>query len=241
MLLLAITLLLAGGATAQDLVQVAPDIAKVEYEDASIRVVRSHYEPGASSPMHSHPPRVVITLLPATLELRRPDGSSVVVPADTQSRPIALDAETHAVTNTDTTPGEYIEVEFKRQPHLGALRTAPLESRADPESLLHEPHHHWLMETPWFRIVEARIPPGETTRWHRHRFPMVVVQISGGEVSTQKQDGAWSQPERVANGTVEFAKVQAPFVHRVRNSGSGEYRVVLVEMLGTDETRSADN
>ena len=54
--------LLLGNVLAQDLVQISPAFAKVEYEDANIRVVRSHYEPGVVSPLHSHPPRVVITL-----------------------------------------------------------------------------------------------------------------------------------------------------------------------------------
>ncbi len=182
--------------------------------------------------MHSYPPRVLITLKPATLELTKPDGSSLVIPADRQSRPTALDAETDAVTNIGTTPSEYIEVEFKRHAHLGKLRSSPLENPADPKSLLHEPHHHWLMGTSWFRVVEARIPPGQTTQWHRHSYSMVVVQISGGLVSSQLQGGEWSKPQHVTKGAVEFAKVELPFVHRVRNDSNSEYRVDLVELMG---------
>jgi quercetin dioxygenase-like cupin family protein len=229
---LTLALLLAGSAPAQDLLKVAPEIAKVEYEDADIRVIRSHYEPGASSAMHSHPPRVVVTVLPAALRLSKPDGSSMVISADPELRPVALAAETHAVTNTGSAAAENIEIEFKRLPRLGALRTAPLENPADPDSLLHEPNHHWLMETPWFRVVEARIPPGETTQWHRHRHPDVVVRLRGSEVATQKQGAEWSQPANATSGSVEFEKRDAPMVHRVRNSGAGEYRVVLVELLG---------
>ncbi len=236
---LALILLLVGQATAHDLSKAPPWTTKLEYEDADIRVIRLHCEPGASSPMHSHPPRVLIFLEPATLRLSKRDGSSSMIPADQQARPTALDAETDAETNIGTKPGEYIEVEFKRHAHLGTLRTSPLESSANPKSLLHEPHHHWLMGTSWFRVVEARIPPGETTLWHRHSYSMVVVQVSGGEVSTQNQGGKWSQPEHVPSGTVEFAKVRSPFVHRVRNNGSGEYRVDLVEMLRRGQSGGA--
>ena len=230
---LALTLLLAGPATARDLPKVAPCTAKVAFENASIRVIRLHCAPGASTPMHSHTPRVVITLKPATLKLSKPDGSSVVIPADRQARPTALDADTDTETNIDTNPGEYIEVEFKRHAHLGKLRSSPLENPADPNSLLHEPHHHWLMGTSWFRVVEARIPPGETTRWHRHSYSMVVVQVSGGETASQMRGGKWSEPEHVASGSVEFVKLRSPFVHRVRNDGTREYRVDLVELLDT--------
>jgi len=158
--------LLLGNALAQDVVQVSPATAKVEYEDANIRVIRSHFEPGASAAMHSHPPRIVIALQPGTLRLTKPDGSSVVPPADPQQRPLAFGAQTHAVANIGTTPVENIEIEFKQQTQLGALQAAPDDSgAADPQALLHEPHHHWVMQTPYFRVVDARIPPGKTTQW----------------------------------------------------------------------------
>jgi len=50
-------------------------------------------------------------------------------------------------------------------------------------------------------------------------------------------------------GAVAFTRVAAPFVHRVKNSGNVEYRVVLVELLDdaagaeppTTEDRSKSN
>ena len=223
--------LLLCSAQAQDLLRVSPAIAKVEYEDAAIRVIRAHYEPGASSAMHSHPPRIVIALQSGTLRLSKPDGSSVVPPADPLERPIALGPETHAVTNIGSTPVENIEIEFKQRAQLGALRTTPGEISADPDSLLHEPHHHWLMEASWFRIVDARIPPGDTTLWHRHRFTNIGVRIQGSRISSQKQGGEWTSPQDLPTGAVTFEKIDAPFVHRVKNSGTVEYHVVLVELL----------
>lgn len=224
--------LLLGNVLAQDLVQVSPAIAKVEYEDANIRVVRSRYEPGASSAMHSHPPRVVVTLQAGTLRLDKPDGSSVMPPADPQLRPLAFGPETHAVANIGTTPFEAIEVEFKQQAQLEALKAAPHDSdAADPEALLREPHHHWVMQTPYFRVVDARIPPGETTQWHRHEYPDVVVRIQGSRISSQKSGGEWTPPENLPSGAVTVEKPPLPFVHRVKNSGGDEYRVILVELL----------
>ena len=224
--------LLLGNVQAQDLVQVSPAIAKVEYEDAQIRVVRSHYEPGMSSPTHSHPPRVVITLQSGTLRLDKPDGSSVTPPADPQLRPLAFGPETHKVANVGSTTVETIEVEFKQQTQLGTLPAAPdVRGVADPEALLHEPHHHWVMQTPYFRVVEARIPPGETTQWHRHEFANVGVRIRGSRISAQKSGGEWTSPENLPSGAVTIEKSALPFVHRVRNSGGDEYRVILVESL----------
>jgi len=228
---IACNLVLLGSALAQDVVQVSPKTAKVEYEDANIRVIRSHFEPGEISPMHSHPPRVVIALKPGTMRLSKPDGSSVVPPPDPQQRPLAFGPQTHAVANIGNTPAEYIEVEFKQQSQLGELRETPSESSADPDSLLHEPQHRWVMEAPAFRVVEVRIPPGATTRWHRHRYANVSVRIEGSRMSSQKQGGEWALPKEMPTGSVTFDKVPAPFVHRVKNSGDSEYHVVLVELL----------
>jgi quercetin dioxygenase-like cupin family protein len=224
--------LLIGNALAQDLMQVSPGVAKIEYEDANIRVVRSHYEPGASSAMHSHPPRVVIAVQSGTLRLSKPDGSSVTPSVDPQQKPLAFGPETHAVANIGNTPVETIEIEFKQQKQLGTLQAAPNDnSAADPEGIVHEPHHHWVMQTPWFRIVDARIPPGETTQWHRHEFRNVGVRIHGSIISSQKSGGEWTPPEDLPSGAVTLEKGPLPFVHRVKNSGSDVYHVILVELL----------
>jgi quercetin dioxygenase-like cupin family protein len=232
---------LPGVAAAQDLVQVAPAIARVEYEDTSIRVIRSHYEPGTASPMHSHPPRIVIALKSGTLRLSKPDGSSVVPPVYPLQRPLALGPETHEVANIGNTPVENIEIEFKQQPRLGTLRTKPGARNADPLSLLNEPHHRWLMETSFFRVVDARIPPGETTQWHRHACPTVSVRIQGSRISVQKQGGEWTPPQDLPSGAVSFDNTAQPYVHRVKNSGSGEYHVVMVELPDGDARQCIGN
>jgi quercetin dioxygenase-like cupin family protein len=224
--------LLLGNALAQDVVQVSPATAKVEYEDANIRVIRSHFEPGASAAMHSHPPRIVIALQAGTLRLTQPDGSSVVPPADPLQRPLAFGPQTHAVANIGTTPVENIEIEFKQQTQLGALQAAPDDnSGADPQALLHEPHHRWVMQSPYFRVVDARIPPGEMTQWHRHEFLNVGVRIHGSRISSQKSGGEWTPPADLPSGAVTIEKLPLPYVHRVKNLGSAEYHVVLVELL----------
>ena len=223
--------LLIGNVLAQDLVQVSPAVAKVEYEDANIRVIRSHYEPSSNSAMHSHPPRVVITARSGTLRLSKPDGSSVVAAVDSQQPPLAFGPQTHAVANIGNTPVETIEIEFKRQEQLGTLQATPDDSGADPEGILREPHHHWVMQMPYFRVVDARIPPGETTQWHRHEFRNVGVRVHGSRISSQKSGGEWSSPEDLPSGAVTIEKGPLPYVHRVKNSGVDDYHVILVELL----------
>ena len=70
----AITITGVGGAWVQDLVVVAPDAAKVEYEDARIRIVRLKMLPNTSSPMHDRPARVVIPLTANDVRITRADN-----------------------------------------------------------------------------------------------------------------------------------------------------------------------
>jgi hypothetical protein len=70
-------LVLSGDTNAlcQDLVTIAPDAAKVEYEDARVRVVRLRLPPNASLPMHDRPARVVIPLTPNDVRISNADGA----------------------------------------------------------------------------------------------------------------------------------------------------------------------
>ena len=41
-----------------------------------------------------------------------------------------------------------------------------------------EPRHRMVLEDSRFRILDIRIPPGDTTDLHRHETPAAFVQIS---------------------------------------------------------------
>src|SRR5712692_1379302 len=75
-LLLAVVCLAASPAMAQDPVKVDPDPKhyKVEFENEQVRVLRVHLGPKESSPMHEHPPSVVIPLTDGRLKFTLPDG-----------------------------------------------------------------------------------------------------------------------------------------------------------------------
>jgi len=69
----------------------------------------------------------------------------------------------------------------------------------------------------------------------RHEFLNVSVRIHGSRISSQKSGGEWTPPADLPGGAVMIEKLSLPYVHRVKNSGSEEYHVVLVELL--DRTR----
>lgn len=51
-----------------------PDYHKVVLENEHVRVLESRASPGAKSHMHSHPPRIIVSMSAARLKAAFPDG-----------------------------------------------------------------------------------------------------------------------------------------------------------------------
>lgn len=223
----AVLLLVALSASAQDIVALAPDKAKVEYEDARIRVVRLKLAPHDVLPMHDRPARVVISLTPNDVLTTGPDGTT---------RPVRTAAGTagwsgparRSVQNLDI-PVENVIVEIKNASEPAKALAAPPEPR--PEGYLDEPLHHWLFENQYVRVYDVRIPPGATTEFHKHAYDTVFVQVNEEFSSEQLQGDEWEKPERYPAGAVAFsADSKKMRVHRVRNEGNAEFHVIAVQL-----------
>lgn len=77
----ALILLLAGSAAADappDAVAIDPDVHHVLFDNDHVRVFEARASHGATSPMHSHPPFVLISLGTARVRLHMPDGSRAI-------------------------------------------------------------------------------------------------------------------------------------------------------------------
>lgn len=87
--------------------------SRVTLENERVRVVENSYEPGASSPPHTHEyPRAVYFIDVARLELQGPEGSTTQVVAEagqTVWRPV----ETHTVRNIGEGRVRVVEIEVK--------------------------------------------------------------------------------------------------------------------------------
>ena len=74
---------LGGAAFAQpkatDATVVDGDVHKVVLENEHVRVFVARAEPGTKSPMHTHPPRVLVSLSSARAKLTLPDGKTVIL------------------------------------------------------------------------------------------------------------------------------------------------------------------
>ena len=214
-------------ARSQDLVAVTPDAAKVEYEDARVRVVRLRIAPNASLPMHDRPARVVIPLTPNDVRIWRADGTTSTT--RTAADRVAWSEPTRrSVTNLADSTLENIIVELKTASAPAPAAQPPVPA---PPEYLADSRHRWLFENLYVRVYDVRIAPGEATEFHRHAYDAVSVFVSGGLVAVQPEGGPWGKTETIVPGVAFRADSKKPFVHRVRNDGTSEYHVILVQLL----------
>lgn len=228
-LLLALAILApAPGATAQDLVAVAPALAKVEYEDARVRVVRLHIPANAFVAMHDRPRRVVVSLSANDVRLTRPDGSAKLT--RTEAGTVAWSEPAVRSVQNLGGPVDNIVVELKQATDATVPVAAP--PAAPPADYLDEPLHRWAFENQYVRVYDVRIPPGATTAFHRHAHDQVVVYVSGGHIASQLDGKPWGAAQTIEAGRVEVqADAAKPITHRVRNDGGDEYHTVVVQFL----------
>ncbi|MEP6548278.1 MAG: hypothetical protein ABJD53_12515 [Gammaproteobacteria bacterium] len=226
--LLALALVGPLSAVGQDLVVVAPELAKVEYEDARVRVVRLRIPEHASLPTHDRPRRVVVSLTANHVLLTRTNGTMSVT--RTAAGTIAWsEPAMRSVLNLGG-PVENIVVELKQTDKPGEPVAVP--PAVPPVQYLSDTRHKWVLENQYVRVYDVHIPPGETTTFHRHAYDQVAVFVSGGLVSEQSEGQHWGEPKTIEPRGVSFAANAAKtMTHRVRNDGKTDYHVILVQFL----------
>ena len=217
----------------------APGYAvKVEFENEQIRVLRVHYLPRATSPMHSHTGRAIIALTGSHLRVTTSDGTT----QETQRRPGELywgDTVTHSAENLTDAPVETIEVEIKKANTPGVLVKTPgvdPASLKEPVPVEKEPHHHVAFQNQYVRVLDVLFPVGEPALFHTHSNDNVSIELSGDKTKSQpwsdKGPGEWSAPGDVVPGRVGFHKAAGqPYTHRVGSAGEKPYHVIDVEIF----------
>jgi hypothetical protein len=215
-------------AVGQDLRAVSPELAKVEYEDARVRVVRLRIPEHASLPTHDRPRRVVVSLTANNVLLTRPNGQTSVT--RTEAGTIAWsEPAARSVLNLGA-PVENVVIELKRADEPADPLAEPIANPS--EEYLSDPWHKWVLENQYVRVYDVRLPPGATTAFHRHAYDQVAVHVSGGLVSEQVEGQPWGQPKTIEPRSVSFSGHAAKaMTHRVRNDGKTEYHVALVQFL----------
>jgi len=96
-----------------------------------------------------------------------------------------------------------------------------------------EPRHHVALQNQYLRLLDVRLPPGDTTFFHVHEIPSLFLVLSKTLTASQVKGEEW------VNGTFTsdpgyawyngFAN--APLIHRVANIDSVPFHVMDIEIL----------
>lgn len=98
-----------------------------------------------------------------------------------------------------------------------------------------EPRHRVVLAAGTFRVFDVQIAPGDTTLFHIHRFPQLLIPISVSPTDVQLLDSAWAGTLPSADPgwhpgdvVIDSSFVQVPRTHRVTNVGARRFRLILI-------------
>jgi hypothetical protein len=106
--------------------------------------------------------------------------------------------------------------------------------------VIKEPHHKPVLVNDYVRLLDVHINAGDTTQYHIHATPSVIVIISNSIIGSQKLGGTPSTPNEVLPAQTSFVDYGAnPITHRVFNAGKNVFHVMDIELVKKDP--SADS
>ena len=113
------------------------------------------------------------------------------------------------------------------------LLTSDLVSAPDkPVPVQEEPKHKTVFENDVVRVIDVQIPPGETTWYHVHVLPSVIVYLTTSTNRSENWGDKAVLTREISAGQSRYAAYdEKPLSHRVTNTGSGLFRVYDIEVL----------
>lgn len=95
-----------------------------------------------------------------------------------------------------------------------------------------EPSHHRVLENKWLRILDVRIEPGDTTLYHYHSTPSVIVFFTKTALGTRIQGESPVIGYTQIGGMTFAAFGERPVFHQVWNNDTSLFHVMDIELLG---------
>ena len=223
-------------AAAQDAAMVNPKIVKIEFENDKVRVLRAVYKPHDRLEMHSHPAKAEVQVTDGTLRISTPDGKWRDDPGKAGEF-FWLEPTRHAVENIGDAPVERVEIEIKKvtapSRPVAAPEHAAVKGETEPVPVEQEPHHRWIFENQYVRVLDVVLAPSESTLFHTHSHDSIAVRLTDSTVQEQPFYKEWRPSSRLLPGDSRYMKsTPEPYTHRVKNVGSTPFHVIDIELLG---------
>jgi hypothetical protein len=98
-----------------------------------------------------------------------------------------------------------------------------------------EPRHHNVFENKYFRVLDVKIPPRDTTLQHIHSTPSVILIFTKTITAIQLKGHGWDKSTSVAGSVFYRDFSKDTVIHRVSNWDSTPYHVTDIELLSSYE------
>jgi hypothetical protein len=95
-----------------------------------------------------------------------------------------------------------------------------------------EPHHKPVLENNYVRLLDVHIKPGDTTLYHVHAAPSVIVHITKSLIGIQVMGQPITPSTQTLPGQTKFVDYDKnPVTHRVYNSDKTLFHVMDIELV----------
>lgn len=104
---------------------------------------------------------------------------------------------------------------------------------ADAVPVYQEPRHRLVFHSPLVRVLDVRLPPGDTTAYHVHADRLVGIAVEDARIRTQvsgEPPGPVATPQ-VTSYVFENWSQTLPYTHRVMNVDTVPMHYVVAEWL----------
>jgi hypothetical protein len=215
---------------ANDAVAVDPDVHRVVLENDFIRIFDARASRGAKSPLHTHPPMVLVSLDSTRFRMTLPDGKNTIFDLD-PGKALWVEGAHHG---WELLAGELhtigVEIKSAQQGNV-----PPTPQRRTNDAVAVDPDaHHLLFENPQVRVFEGRTSIGRRSPMHSHP-PMVLVSLDWMRLKLTLPDGK--------NVIHDFSEGQVLWLE---NGGehaweaiAGGGRVIVIEIKAAQAAKAA--
>jgi hypothetical protein len=112
------------------------------------------------------------------------------------------------------------------------LLTLALLAQA-PVPVEQEPRHKTVYADERLRVLEVRIPFGDTTLEHAHRYDLATVCVECADTQSREPGAEWGPVRKRTVGSAQVTRYHGrPGAHTVRTTSAGAYHLIAVENLG---------
>jgi hypothetical protein len=97
----------------------------------------------------------------------------------------------------------------------------------------YEPRHKVALENEWIRLLDVRLPQGDTSLFHIHEIPSFFIPLSTTAIGIEVKGQPPQESKFTLGATWYNGFEKGPLIHRVWNSDTNVLHIIDLELLST--------